>query len=80
MVFEVINFRNTPSGAGSDGLRFSQLRSITRSNFGQECFGAGIEAFWRRIVDEPDAFPPEIWELFPQSNLTALRKNAARFM
>ena len=59
MVFEVINFRNTPSGAGSDGLRFSQLRSITRSNFGQECFGAGIEAFWRRIVDEPDAFPPE---------------------
>ena len=24
------------------------------------------------MVDEPDAFPPEVWELFLQSNLTAL--------
>ena len=24
----------------------------------------GIDAFWRRIVDEPDAFPLEFWELF----------------
>ena len=32
----------------------------------------GIEAVWRRMVDEPDAFPPEVWELFLQSNLTAL--------
>ena len=65
---------------GSDGLRLSHLQFIIRTQFWQEHFGAGIEAFWRRIVDEPDAFPPEIWELFPQSNLTALRKNAARFM
>ena len=32
-----------------------------------------MAAFWRRIIDEPDAFPPEIWQLFLQSSLTALR-------
>ena len=31
-----------------------------------------MTAFWWRIVDEPDAFPPEFWQLFLQSNLTAL--------
>ena len=72
MVFEVINFRNTPSGAGSDGLRLSHLQSIIRTQFGQEHFGAGIKAFWRRMMDKPDAFPPEFWELFLKSNLTVL--------
>ena len=72
VAFEVINSRNALSGAGSDGLRFSHLQSIIRTQFGQDHFGAGIEAFWRRMVDEPDAFPPEFWELFLQSNLTAL--------
>ena len=28
--------------------------------------------FWRRIFDEPDAFPSEFWQLFSQSSLTAL--------
>ena len=31
-----------------------------------------MTAFWRRLVDEPDAFPPEFWQLFLQSSLTAL--------
>ncbi|CAN0328772.1 unnamed protein product, partial [Scytosiphon promiscuus] len=60
------------SGAGSDGLRFSHLQSIIRTGFGREKFGASIEAFWRRIFDDPGAFPPEFWQLFLQSNLTAL--------
>ena len=72
VAFEVINSRNALSGAGSDGLRFSHLQSMIRTQFGQEHFGAIIEAFWRRTVDERDAFPPEFWELFLQSNLTAL--------
>ena len=69
--FEIINSRNALSGAGSNGLCFSHLQSIIRTQFGQEHFGAGIEAFWRRTVDEPDVFLPEFWELFLQSNLTA---------
>ena len=64
VAFEVTNSRNALSGAGSDDLRFSCLQSIIRTQFGQEHFG--IEAFWRRMVDEPDAFPPECWELFLQ--------------
>lgn len=29
--------------------------------------------FWRRIVDEPDTFPPGFWQLFfLQTSLTAL--------
>ena len=57
---------------GSNGPRFSHLQSIITTQLGQRLFGASIEAFWRRMVDELDAFPPEFWELFLQSNLTAL--------
>ena len=31
-----------------------------------------MTAFWRRIVDETDAFSPEFWQLFLQSSRTAL--------
>ena len=31
-----------------------------------------MTAFWRRIVDEADAFPPEFCQLFLHSNLTSL--------
>ena len=72
VAFEVIYSHNILSGAESDGLRFSHLQPIIRTKFGQEYFGAGIEAFSRRMVNEPDAFPPEFWELFLQSNFTAL--------
>ena len=72
VALEVINSRNALSGAGSDGLRFSHLQSIIRTGFGREKIGAGIEAFWRRIIDDPNAFPPEFMQLFLQSNLTAL--------
>ena len=34
--------------------------------------GRGMPTFWRRMVDEPDAFPPEFWQIFLQSSLTAL--------
>ena len=71
VALDVINFRNALSGAGSDGLCFSHLQSIIRTRFGRKNFGAGIEAFWRRIFDDPGAFPPEFWRLFLQSNLTA---------
>ena len=37
----------------------SRLQSIIRTGFGCEKFGAGLEAFWRRIIDDPNAFPPE---------------------
>ena len=80
VAFEVANSRNALSGAGSDGLRFSHLQSIIGTQFGQEHFGAGIEAFWGWIVDEPDAFPPEFWETFLQSNLMPLGENASRFV
>ena len=69
---EVINSRNALSGAGSDGLRFSHLQSIIRTGFGREKIGAGIEAFWRRVIDDPNALPSEFWQLFLQSNLIAL--------
>ena len=65
---QAINSHNALPVAGSDGLRLSHLQSIIRTQFGQYDFGAGIGVFWWRIVDEPDAFPPEIWELFLQSN------------
>ena len=54
---EVVNSRNALSGAGSDGLHFSHLQSIIRTGFGHEKFGAGVEAFWRRIIDDPKRPP-----------------------
>ena len=72
VAFEVINARNALPGAGIDGLRFSHLKSIIRTDFGREKNGTGIEAFWSRIIGDPSAFPPEFWQLFLQSNLAAL--------
>ena len=59
VAFEVMNSRNALFGAGSDGLRFSHLQSIIRTGFGREKFGTGIEAFWRRTIDDPSVFPPD---------------------
>ena len=72
VALDVINSRNALSGVGSDGLRFSHLQSIIRTGFVREKLGAGIEAFWRRIFDDPGAFPPGFWQHLLQSNLTAL--------
>lgn len=33
------------------------LRAIVRTRFGQAQLSAGIEAFWKKIVDELDDFP-----------------------
>ena len=68
----MINSRNALSGAGSNGLRYLHLQSIIRTGVGREKFSTGIEAFWRRIIDDPSAFPPELWQLFLRSNLTVL--------
>ena len=57
VALEIVNSRNALSGAGSDGLRFSQLQSIISTGFGREKFGAGIGAFWKGIIDDPNAFP-----------------------
>ena len=72
VALEVINYRNALSGVGSDGLRCAHFQSMVRTGFGRENSGAGIEAVWRRFIDGPNAFPPEFWQLFLQSNLTAL--------
>ena len=71
VLFDVISSRSAVSGPGNDGQRFSHLQSILHTIIGREEFGKGMTAFWRRIVDEPDAFPVEFWELFSQSSLTA---------
>ena len=71
VALELINSRNALSEAGSDSLCFSLLQSIIRTGFGREKVGAGIESFWKRIIDDPNAFPPEFWQLFLQSNLNA---------
>ena len=74
VALEVINSRNALSGSGSDGLPFSHLQSNIRTGVGRETFDAGTEAFWRRIIDSPSAFPTEVWQLFLQSNLTFLER------
>ena len=71
VLFNAISFCNAPSDSGNDGQRFAHLQSIIHTDIGREEFGRGMPAFWRSIVDEPDAFPPEFWQLFLQPSLTA---------
>ena len=75
VLFNVISSRSVLSCARNDGQRFVHLQSIIHTDIGRQEFGRGMTAFWRRIVDEPDAFQPEFWQLFFQSSLTALGEN-----
>ena len=59
VALDVLSSRNALLGAGSD------------TGFGREKFRDGIEALWSRIFDDPGTFPPEFWQLFLLSNLTA---------
>ena len=72
VLFDVINSRSSLSGPCINGQRFTHLQSIIHTNIEMEEFGPDMTAFWRRLVDEPAAFPPEFWHLFLQSSLTAL--------
>lgn len=56
----------------NDGLRFFLVSSIIRIDFGRDKFGSYVEGFWRRIIDDLDAFSPLFWLIFVRSNLTAL--------
>ena len=69
MLFDVISSRSVLQGPGNDGQRFSHPQSNIHTEIGKKEFGRGMTGFWRRIVDEPDAFPPEFWQLFSQSSL-----------
>ena len=65
VLFDIISSRRALSGSGSDGQRFSDQQSIIHTDIGREEFEKGMTAFWRKIVAEPDAFPPEVWQLDP---------------
>ena len=72
VLFDVINSRSSLSGPCINGQRFTHLQSIIHTNIEMEEFGPDMTAFWRRLVDQPDAFPPESWQLVLQPSLTAL--------
>ena len=59
-----------PTTTVNDTSKYSQRQSINHIDIEREEFGMGMTAFWRWIVDEPDALPPEFWQLVLQSSLT----------
>ena len=63
VLFNIINSRSALSGPGNDYQRFVHLQSIIHIGIGRKEFRRGMAAFWRRIVDEPNALPPEFWKL-----------------
>ncbi|CAN0427917.1 unnamed protein product, partial [Scytosiphon promiscuus] len=71
-LIEVINNRSSNSGAGNDGQRFSHLKSIINTKIGREDFCGAMSSLWRRLVNDPNTFPPEFWTLWKQSSLIAL--------
>ena len=79
MLYDVINSLCALSGPGNNSERFVHLHSVIHNGIGREEFGRGMAAFWRRLVDKPDVFPPKFWQLLFQSSLTALEKSVDRF-
>lgn len=71
-IIDVMKSRNALSAVGNEDIRFSHLQCLLNTPEGKERFGPARGSFWRRIVEQSDAFPLEFWELVPQSNLTAL--------
>ena len=69
---EVIMSRNALSAAGNDGLRASHLQQLVKTITGKAGFSTALGTFWKRLFDDPEAYPLEFWELFLQSILTAL--------
>ncbi|CAB1098462.1 unnamed protein product [Ectocarpus sp. CCAP 1310/34] len=72
VLLQVINSRSSNSGAGNDGQRFSHLKSIVNTKIGREEFSNAMSSLWRRLINDPNAFPPEFWTLWKQSSLIAL--------
>ena len=72
MLLAVFESRSSNSGAGKDGQRFSHLKSIVNTRIGQEKLSEASSSLWRKLVDDPNAFPPEFWTLWKQSSLIAL--------
>ena len=72
VLIAVIKSRSSNSGAGNDGQRFSHLKSIVNTKIGQEEFSEAMSSLWRKLVDDPNTFPPEFWTLWKQSSLIAL--------
>ncbi|CAB1119445.1 unnamed protein product [Ectocarpus sp. CCAP 1310/34] len=72
VLLQVINSRSSNSGAGNDGQRFSHLMSIVNTKIGREEFSNAMSSLWRRLINDPNAFPPEFWTLWKQSSLIAL--------
>lgn len=72
MLLEVISSRSANSGAGNDGQRFAHLKSIVNTEVGRDQYGTSMCSLWRRLIDNPSAFPPEFWKLWKQSSLIAL--------
>lgn len=79
VLFGVMRSRSGLSGPGNDGQLFAHLQVITHTDIGCEEFGRGKTAFWRSIVDEPDALPPYLWQIFLESSLTAFGESVGRF-
>lgn len=75
VLFDIISSRGALPGPGNGGQRFARLQSLIHTGIEREKCGRGMAAFWLRIDDEPDAFPPELWQIFAQWSLTASRRN-----
>ena len=79
-LFDVTSSRCALSGPGNDGQRFAHLQSIIHTDIGRGEFGRGMTACWRRLADEPNAFPPDFWSSSRSQASSHWEKSVDRFM
>ena len=60
VLFDVINSSSALSGPKNGCQILAHLEFIIHTDIGREEFERGMTAFWRRVVEEPDVFPPEV--------------------
>lgn len=71
VLFDAISSRSSLLAPENDGQMFSLATHRPHRHREGGVRKGYMAAFWRRIVDGPDAFPSEFWQLMLQSNLTA---------
>lgn len=71
VLFDAISSISPLAGLVNDGHRFSNHKFFIHTDIGREQFGRGMTALWRSKVDEPDAVPKALWQLFSKTSFTA---------
>ena len=72
VALEVISFSQRVIRRGKRRPTFFTLAANNQGWLRAQKLELALKFIWRKVIDDPNAFPPESWQLFLPSNLIAL--------